>query len=392
MKKLASLLLVLVLCLGLLPAAFATEVRDEYFYYFTDRNGNEMMAPKNAFATKVIEFSPGEPWTSIEEVGDVQIVLGIPTYDTGDKNSTLSLGKYGALTLGFEVAIYDGEGLDIYVFEVGGSVESTTVEVSNDLVTWYEVGTAEGKTAGIDLNGKVPEGSQFHYIRLTDTGNNIYDKNYKNLYGADIDAVSGLNVKAITSAWAKPEMDKAEAMNLIPEVLKNQDLTKSITRAEFAAVAVKVFENLSGGKAVPIVNNPFTDPKDVEVLKAYGIGAVNGTSATTFTPDALLNREQCATMLTRVFKRITLAGWTLENDSRFRLDYKMPARFADDGEISDYARDSVYFMAANGIINGVGGNKFAPKNTTTAQEAQGYANATREQALAIAVRMVENLG
>lgn len=203
---------------------------------------------------------------------------------------------------------------------------------------------------------------------------------------------TGPNAVGPSSDWAKPEMEKAEEMDLIPEVLKNQDLTKPITRAEFAAVSVKVFENLSGGKAVPIVNNPFTDTKDVEVLKAYGIGAVNGTSAATFTPDALLNREQCATMLTRVFKRITLAGWTLDTDSRFKLDYVMPARFADDAEISDYARDSVYFMAANGIINGVGSNRFAPKNTTTAQEAQGYANATREQALAIAVRMVENLG
>ena len=32
-----------------------------------------------------------------------------------------------------------------------------------------------------------------------------------------------------------------------------------------------------------------------------------------------------------------------------------------------------------------------PKNTSSVEEAQGYANATREQALIIAVRMVENL-
>ena len=42
-------------------------------------------------------------------------------------------------------------------------------------------------------------------------------------------------------------------------------------------------------------------------------------------------------------------------------------------------------------INGVGNNKFAPKNITSEEEANGYANATREQALIIAVRMVENL-
>lgn len=195
----------------------------------------------------------------------------------------------------------------------------------------------------------------------------------------------------MTSAWAQTEVEKAEQLGLIPETLQGKDLTASITRGEFAAVAVKVFENLSGTKALPIVNNPFTDTNDIEVLKAYGIGAVNGTSATTFTPNALLNREQCAAMLTRVFKRITLAGWTLDTDSSFTLSYTMPAKFADDADISAYARDSVYYMVANQIIKGVGSNMFAPKNTTTDQEARGYANATREQALAIAVRMVENL-
>ena len=97
-------------------------------------------------------------------------------------------------------------------------------------------------------------------------------------------------------------------------------------------------------------------------------------------------------MLTRVFKRITIAGWTLETDGQFYLDYDMPNLFADDRDISSWARDSVYFMASNGIINGVGNNRFAPRNTTTAEEAEGYANATREQALAIAVRMVQRLG
>ena len=96
-------------------------------------------------------------------------------------------------------------------------------------------------------------------------------------------------------------------------------------------------------------------------------------------------------MLTRVFKRAALAGWTLDTDSQFHLDYKMPSPFVDDSDISAWAKDSVYFMVANGIINGIGDNRFAPRNTTTEQEAQGYATATREQALAIAVRMVRNL-
>ncbi len=48
-------------------------------------------------------------------------------------------------------------------------------------------------------------------------------------------------------------------------------------------------------------------------------------------------------------------------------------------------------MVANGIISGVGDNTFAPKAVTTEEQARNYASATREQALAIAVRMVEKL-
>ena len=216
----------------------------------------------------------------------------------------------------------------------------------------------------------------------------IYTDGYP--HGSMPDDIFGFG-NPVTSDWALGEIGKAEELGLIPDVLQGADLSKPITRAEFAAVAVKTYEALSGTAAIPIVNNPFTDTKDVEVLKAYNVGAVNGTSATTFEPDALLNREQAAAMLTRVFKRITLAGWTLSTDSQFSLTYTMPDKFADDDNISGWAKDSVYFMVANEIIKGVGSNNFAPKNITDKQSSDGYANATREQALIIAVRMVQNL-
>lgn len=196
----------------------------------------------------------------------------------------------------------------------------------------------------------------------------------------------------ISSQWASEELQAAAELGLIPKSLENADLTQSITRAEFAAVAVKVYENLSGIQAIPAVAHPFTDCSDIEVLKAFNAGIAMGTSATTFSPNDLLNREQAATMLTRVFKKITIPGWSFEADGQYSLSYTKPAPFADDAQISDWAKDSVYFMAANGIIKGMGGNLFAPRNTTSAQLAAGYANATREQALIIAVRMVQNLG
>lgn len=389
-RKIMSIALAFVMCLTLVPTAFA-ELRDDGYYYFTDRNGNEMKAPTEAFASKVVEFTPGDPWTS--EVGwqKAENALGLPDdagADRGDEiTGILTLGAGGVLVLEFDIYIYDGEGDDVYIFEVGPDVEDTKVEVSNDLVTWYYVGDAAGKTAGVDLNGKVPEGSRFRYVRLTDL--RAYPSSH--WPGADIDAVSGLNTRAISSNWSEDEVDRAEELGLVPDVLVGADLTQPITRLEFAAVAVKTYEALSGVDAIPAVENPFIDCDDVEVLKAYNIGAVNGVSETEFAPDELLERQQAAAMLTRVYKRVTMPTWTLATDSSHKLTFDMPALFADDSDISGYARESVYFMAANGIIEGVGDNKFAPKNTSTVEEANRYANATREQALAIAVRMVENL-
>ena len=196
------------------------------------------------------------------------------------------------------------------------------------------------------------------------------------------------------SNWAKQEVEKAYEMGLIPDSLLDPglDYKEPITRAEFAALSVKVYESLSGLIATPAANNPFTDTNDVEVLKAYQVGITTGMSETTFAPGSLLNREQAATMLTRVFKKINFDGWTIQTDGQFALTYEKPAPFADDAQISDWAKDSVYFMYANGIIQGTGNNMFAPRAVTSSQEAIGYATATREQAIAIAVRMAENLG
>ena len=130
------------------------------------------------------------------------------------------------------------------------------------------------------------------------------------------------------------------------------------------------------------------------MLKAYALGIVAGSDGGRYEPDALLNREQAAAMMTRVYKKIKWDGWTLANDSSYTnnsLDNKGVNAFADDAKISDWAKPSVYFMAKYGIIAGMDKSKnlFAPKNTTKAEEASGYANATREQALAISIRMFE---
>lgn len=207
-------------------------------------------------------------------------------------------------------------------------------------------------------------------------GKVTFSSPWSNIIGVNADAWSQ------ASQWATAELQKADKAGLIPDCLKGQDLTKPINRAEFAALSVRLYEVMSGKTAAPAPQNPFTDTKDPEILKAYALGITKGTSPTTFQPNLLISREQVATMLTRTVQAVK---------PTLKLDATGATPFADDALISGFARESVYFMAKNEIIKGFTGNKFGPRNATAAEEATGYANATREQSLIIASRSLEKL-
>ncbi len=179
------------------------------------------------------------------------------------------------------------------------------------------------------------------------------------------------------SNWAKPELQKANDLGLIPGILKGADMTKPITREEFAELAVLLYEKVSGKASKAFSPNPFTDTRNPQVLKAFDLGITTGTSKTTFSPKVLINREQCATMLFRAIKAINPTG-----------GYSIAGvkDFPDQKYISAYAVEATKYMNKAGIILGDAKGNFMPKATTPAQEAAGYGMATREQAIALSLR------
>lgn len=204
------------------------------------------------------------------------------------------------------------------------------------------------------------------------TGTSIYS-GFSNIVSTKVESYSN------ASNWAKPELDKAMDYGLIPTSLKGADMTKPITREEFAEVAIKLYEKTTGFIPELKVPNPFIDTKNPEILKAYQIGITAGTSATTFDPNKLINREQVATMLSRSI-RIMVPNADFSTDGA-------PA-FKDEKNISIWALEHVKYMSKIEIIKGTEGN-FMPKAITSSQIAQGYANTTREQAIAMGVRAFE---
>ena len=168
------------------------------------------------------------------------------------------------------------------------------------------------------------------------------------------------------SSWAQEQVSAAIVTNLVPQNLQS-NYTQAITRAEFCALAVALYEALRGeitGRTT------FTDTNDVNVEKMAYIDVISGIGDNRFDPHGTLTREQAAAMLSRLLVR--LADMT---------DVSLPSSietFYDMEDISSWARDYVITAVGSGIMNGVGNNRFAPE--------QLY---TREQSIVTIMRMFD---
>lgn len=187
---------------------------------------------------------------------------------------------------------------------------------------------------------------------------------------------------ADASSWAETELNQANELGLIPNILKGADMTKPITREEFCELAVLLYEKVTKTTAAIASPNPFADTTNSQILKAYKLGITTGTSDTTFSPNTLINREQCAAMLFRAIKAVAP-----------NADYSVTgiADFPDQAFISAFAIEATKYMSKLGIIKGDASGNFMPKATTTAQTAAGYGMATREAAILMTVRTYETM-
>ncbi|MBQ6697777.1 MAG: S-layer homology domain-containing protein, partial [Oscillospiraceae bacterium] len=110
------------------------------------------------------------------------------------------------------------------------------------------------------------------------------------------------------------------------------------------------------GEADEVEKTQFTDLDShtwaedaINTLAADGI--IKGTSASTFSPAANITRADFAILLVRAFK----------------LESENTENFAD-VSASDYFASELAIARNNGIVSGIGDNKFAPRNSITRQD------------------------
>lgn len=135
----------------------------------------------------------------------------------------------------------------------------------------------------------------------------------------------------------------------------------TITRAQVA----QILANLSGANLSRYTYVPFEDVLvDAwyysAVAWAIDAGVIQGTSPTTFAPNAPITRQDLAVLIHRYVTNVSGSILPLSQAEK---------TFADQAQIADYAKSAVTAMQRAQIINGKENNRFDPRGNATRAEA-----------------------
>lgn len=132
----------------------------------------------------------------------------------------------------------------------------------------------------------------------------------------------------------------------------------NVTRAQFSKMVYECFEIEAQGNA------EFSDVSADSwyykyVTQLANAGIINGVGNGKFDPDGLITRQDMTVMLVRIIKTMKYAIPKTEQNGVF----------ADDADIADYAKSSMYELFAYGILTGTDGKAMPEDNATRAQAA-----------------------
>lgn len=165
----------------------------------------------------------------------------------------------------------------------------------------------------------------------------------------------------ISGHWAKDYIIRATDLGIFSGVTANTfQPNGTMTRAMF----VTVLASCSGEQVSGYKTSQFRDVSSNKwyasaVAWAYQKGIVAGTSATAFSPNKSVSREQIASLVVR------FANY----QGRVLPRIRQGILFTDSDSCADYALDAITILYRSGVVNGVGNAKFDPKGDATRAEA-----------------------
>ena len=221
--------------------------------------------------------------------------------------------------------------------------------------------------AYVDGNGKVQWLTKSSYD--ADQKAVIFEAQHFSIYGVGYKNPVP-NFTDINGHWAKEHILFAVSRGLFSGTSKTTfSPNTTLTRGMF----VTALGRLAGINPADYQNRKFTDVKANAYYAPYvnwaaSKGIVGGTTSTTFAPDSNITREQMAVIM---------------KNYADKMGYSIPktleaVTFADNAQISSWAKDAVKAMQQAGVLSGKENNRFDPQG-----------NATRAEAATVLHRFVE---
>ena len=190
------------------------------------------------------------------------------------------------------------------------------------------------------------------------------------------------------SFWAKDSIRSAVMYGFSGIDNLNGDFTKKLTREEVCNILGWIYTDALclGDKRF---ESPFNDTWNTNVFNLYSIGAIEGKKEIMvedvvwkreFAPNDLVTREELAKIILILYDY----GLNYDYYSYDLYEVSVPeitkTDFADDSEISDWAKPYVQLCRDNGIFMGDDKGNFNPKG-----------NCTMEEVIAVALRAYEEI-
>lgn len=336
-----------------------------------------------------------------------QAIVYTATYDAVTRNFSVTyMDEAGENVLSVEDRVYEGTAADEapeatkdsdiqynYTFDCWVDAEGNPVDLTNvtkDLTVYasFKATIREYKVTFVDYDGTIIKEENVKYgedataPEATREDDKWYTYSFNNWYVGDeiasFEAISGdITVTAVYDPTFKNpygDLDLTQYYGAAVEYMLANGIMNGTGATTFTpngtadrAMFVTVLYRMEGSPDVSEIELPFSDVKAgswyTDAIKwAYSEGIVNGVTATKFAPTNAITREQFVTILYRYAKYKEIDVTLAEENTLFT--------FYDAYTVSAYALDAVKWATApeNAFVGGMsegGKTVIKPANTTT---------------------------
>ena len=280
---------------------------------------NIIVTMKPVDAAKAIEAAQNAAQTA-----KAQVAFRSSVYEVGLSlldGTSIALSELGSIELSFVAPANSNNKVNVFKLNVDGSLQYIPSHV------------VDGKLIAI-----AAEAGQYVVVEVDKSFNDVTTEHWA--YEAITDLSSKLIATGVTDVTFEPN--------------------REITRAEFMALITRTLNLTSNSTA----NHYFDDVASTDWYAAYAAaayesGIILGNGNGKFNPGAAITREEMAVMLVRAYENMNS-----------KIDSNgSSASFADAASISNWAADSIAKAQSLHLLNGRGGNSFAPQSNLTRAEA-----------------------